>query len=252
MKCSVIIPVLDSHDVVRRQLLLFNEIVPEDFEVIIVDDGSEEGLYEYLFHNESDLPYDSESCFLMYDALAGCEVVTIGTMNYPLRIVITDDKQAWSQPRAHNTGAKISHGEYLLFTDIDHIFTKECMQDVANFSGDKMKFPRKYAVLDENGKIVRDKETLMEYGCKEKDLNWGSCHENTFAIRRTIFCDMLGGYDEKFCGKHGGDDTDLSRRYGQLYYAKKAKRHTMGSLIYVFPDPGRDVKSIFHHLRHRK
>ena len=24
----------------------------------------------------------------------------------------------------------------------------------------------------------------------------------------------LGGYDTKFCGKYGGDDTDFSKRYG--------------------------------------
>ena len=45
MKVSIIIPVLNSHEVVRRQLLHFERMnLPDDVEVIIMDDGSEKPL----------------------------------------------------------------------------------------------------------------------------------------------------------------------------------------------------------------
>ena len=112
-----------------------------------------------------------------------------------------------------------------------------------------MVFGRKFAILNENLEICRDKDVLMEYGCKEQDLEKNSSHANTFAMKGSIFINLLKGYDEKFCGKHGGDDTDLNNRYGKLHYSKLVERHIMGSLIYVFPDPNRDVKKIFHSLR---
>ena len=42
MRLSIIIPVLNSHEVVRRQLLHFERIgLPPDTELILVDDGSD-------------------------------------------------------------------------------------------------------------------------------------------------------------------------------------------------------------------
>jgi hypothetical protein len=40
MKLSIVIPVLDSHEIVRRQALYLGWLVGFDAEVILVDDGS--------------------------------------------------------------------------------------------------------------------------------------------------------------------------------------------------------------------
>ena len=41
MKCSIIIAIYNSHEIVRRQLLHFESIgIPDDMELILVDDGS--------------------------------------------------------------------------------------------------------------------------------------------------------------------------------------------------------------------
>ena len=41
MKVSIVIAILDSHEIVRRQLLHFDKMrLPDDVEVIFVDDGS--------------------------------------------------------------------------------------------------------------------------------------------------------------------------------------------------------------------
>ena len=42
MKLSIIIPVLNSHEIVRRQIEHFKKMdLPDDIELIIVDDGSD-------------------------------------------------------------------------------------------------------------------------------------------------------------------------------------------------------------------
>lgn len=227
MKVSVIIAVLDSQEVCRRQLLHFKNMnLPWDVELIIVDDGSEPALEEY--------------CAGAYE---------------DAKFVATHDERYWSQPCARNEGAKHARGEFLLFTDIDHILTFEAINMVRNFDGDKLMFPRQWAILNEKGDLVDDFTTLKEYGLPDAflaDEQLGAgMHLNTFAIRKTIF-EKLNGYDEKYCGKYGGDDTDFAERYRQLHIAGEVKRHVMGPAIGVYPDPRRDVKNIFHNLRKTK
>lgn len=223
VKVSIVIAVLDSHEIVRRQLLHFNHFKTSTnkWEVIIMDDGSELPIRP--------IPVD-----------------------YRLNIYPTGDTRPWSQPCARNAGAQLAAGEYLLMTDIDHVLTEQALQAVVDFEGDKMMFPRKWGVLNRRGRVTQDLQTLIEYGLDpmlyaRRKLNAGQ-HANTFAMRKTLF-DILGGYEERFCGKYGGDDTNFSNRYGQLARAGRAKRHSMGPAIYVYPDPRKDVKGVFHKLR---
>jgi len=220
MKCSIIIAVLDSHEVVKRQINHFNNILTDDFEVIIVDDGS-------------DIPITND----------------IDT-KFPLTILYTDDKRPWSQPRARNIAAGQAQGDYVFMIDVDHFLSPENVTDAINFTDDKMVFNRRFAVLDENSEIAHDGETLIEYGCPVKNVGrLIGANINQFIMKKEIFCNLLKGYDERFCGSHGGDDTDLADRYGKLHREGLVNRSLRGSEIYVFPDPGRDVKKIFHHLR---
>lgn len=221
MRCSIIIAVLESYEIVRRQMLYFSRWMHRyhDWEVIIVDDGSD-------------------------PAIKIC-----GDYGFRYNILQTNDTRPWTQPCARNIGANFARGEYLLMTDIDHILTEESVQALNNFTGDKMHFWREWGILDESGCVSTDLETLKEYGLKEEKVGRAGQHYNTFAIRKSIFC-ALGGYDPKFCGKYGGDDTDFSDRYAKLCYAGKAQRSIMNAAqIYVYPDPSRDVKRVFHGLR---
>jgi hypothetical protein len=123
VKCSIIISVLDSHEVFRRQLLHFNDMLPQGFEVLIVDDGSE-------------VP-------LAFD----------GVLGFPFRLLNSHDTRPWTNNLARNKAATLASGEYLLMTDIDHIITAEAVEDVRSFQGDMLVFSRQVAQLDPQGKI---------------------------------------------------------------------------------------------------
>jgi glycosyltransferase involved in cell wall biosynthesis len=224
MKVSIIIAVLDSREVLRKQARYFRSLqLPQDTEIIILDDGSKPPLE-----------------------------VDVTPENFSL--IPTNDFRPWSQPCARNFGAEHAKGEFLLMTDIDHILSKEAIEAVRKFDGDKMMFPRHWAVLNEEGKICQEPEILFEYGLskelyEQRGLHGGH-HANTFAMRKSIYQE-LGGYDESFCGKYGGDDTNFSKRYGKHHYSGNCKRHAMGPRIFVYPDPRRDVKKVFHNLRYK-
>ena len=197
MKLSVVISVYNSHEIVRRQLLHF-ERMNLPIEIIIVDDGS----------------------------IPPIERATIRTEN----------KLAWTQGLGRNAGAEIATGEYILFTDIDHIISKEAVEDALNFTGDKMIFRRQIAILDKNGEICQDKETLKEWGYENDRLD-ASVHGNTFVIKRKDFID-LGGYDPNTCtlGYHPasrkGDDCCFNRKWN---HAHRGAELVVGRDIYIFP-----------------
>src|SRR5271166_1737227 len=97
-RMSLIVSVLESYEVVRRQLLHFNRIVPADCELILLDDGSDPSL--------------EATCASIHVSLA-----------FTLRA--TRDHRPWTQPKARNIGATLARAERLLFFDIDHIVTEE-------------------------------------------------------------------------------------------------------------------------------
>jgi len=219
---SIIIPVLNSHEVVKRQMLYWNTLDLCCCEIILVDDGSTPPILPY---------FDSK---------------------YELTVIYTNDPRPWSQPCARNRGAEISRSEMLLMTDIDHIISQEQINAGKAFNGDKMIFPRQWAVLDTAGGLHQEKEVLLQYGLdpklyEQRGLSGGS-HANTFCMQKSIF-DELGGYDESFCGKYGGDDTDFNDRYGRLHRQGLVARHVVGPRMFVFPDPRRDAQNLFHSLR---
>jgi len=229
-KLSVIIAVLDSRTVFARPVLYFHKMNISKVEFIFLDDGSDPPL---------ELPYDS------IPDLLGSQI----------QLYRTRDTRPWTQPCARNLGALLADSPRLLMTDIDHILSKEAIEFCRNSDEDKVMFPRSWGVLDNHGKIHQKSNVLFDHGLSKelynkRKLNAGM-HHNTFMMKTKIFMN-LGGYDTKFCGKYGGDDTDFSSRYGDLYKKRVVKRHVMGPGIYVYPDPQRDVKNLFHSLRKGK
>lgn len=163
MRVSIVIAVLDSHEIVRRQLLHFSNMpLPEEVELILVDDGSE-------------VPIQGE--------MKG------------LKIIQTNDKRPWTQPLARNLGAKYAQGEYLICTDIDHIISKELINRVLVGDYDVYHFKRQAGVLNEDGSFTQDMNVLKQYGLPERPLRLPA-HGNSYAIKRWVFL-ALGGSQQK-------------------------------------------------------
>lgn len=218
MKVSIVINVLQSYEIVRRQLLHFSKMhLPEGIEIIIVDDGSNPPI----------------------------PVPDVWDSFHNLQFWRTNDKRPWTQGLARNVGAKIANGEYLMMTDIDHIFSKESIETVLAYTGDKMVFPRYYGALNENGDLITDLEGLLPYGLDVGRLKgrrkWSAgFHGNTFAIKKSIFHE-LGGYEERRCigmmhqGKRRGEDIYFSIAYNHAMCQGKYKPVEVGPKMYMFP-----------------
>jgi hypothetical protein len=209
--------------------------LPANVEFIFVDDGS-------------DPPLSYENC---------------GLRN--LTILYTNDKRPWTQGLARNLGASKARGEFLFFTDIDHIITREAIMDVLEFNGDKMVFPRYYGILNRRGGIVCDEKSMLDFGLNPERLRKRglSCgfHGNTYAIRKTIF-DMIGGYDSRYCtqGFHMGGAFMSEERKFNIKWKHICDRglapggEKTGSKIYHFPtskfrtDWNNNPFGLFHRL----
>jgi len=216
MKLSIVIPVLNSHKAVSRQVRHFNMMqLPDDIEFIFVDDGSDPPL------NVNDYQLKN------------------------LRIIATNDKRNWTQGLARNFGARESFGEYLFMTDIDHIISREAIDAAYNFTGEKMVFPRYVAVLTIGGRIRQDLLILQAYGFdlsryqRGRRKLYASFHGNTFVMKKETFW-KLGAYKAKHClyGYHApvkkGEDCYFNTQW--KHYAAENKWDTViGPPIYMFP-----------------
>ncbi len=212
MKVSIIITVLNSHEVLRRQLMHFERIgIPEDTEIIIVDDGS-------------DPPLDCSWADL------------------PLTVHQTHDKRQWTWALARNAGARLARGQYLIMVDLDHIITRELINGVRGMTGEKhMFFWREFAVLDDDGSFIQDAGTLMEYGLTQKRIQDRgfklSPHRNQFAMHRDLFW-KLNGYAEDRVGLPypQREDGDFSWRWDDLQAKEGIAVAKARPTLYMFPN----------------
>lgn len=210
VKLSIVVPVLDSHEILRRQFLYWEQMgIPDDTEIIIVDDGS--------------------SPPLKYKGLL------------PVRIHATNDKRPWTWALARNTGARLARGEYLLMFDIDHIITTKLLNYARNFTGQKIQFIREFAVIKENGTLTQDLEMLIAYGFpRERYKKRGfklSPLPNNFAMRTDVFW-KLGGYRENLVQRSypQGEDRMFKKAWYEWEKAGKGHVHHVRPLIYMFPN----------------
>lgn len=234
MMVSIVISILNSHEIVRRQIEHFKQMdLPDDIEFIFVDDGSDPPL----------------RCAMRN-----------------LNLFFTGDKRPWTQGLARNLGALKSKGKYLFFTDIDHIITREALDASLSFIGDKMVFPRYYGILDEKGNVTHDVQSLLDFGLHPARVHTGrgwlcaGFHGNTYLIKKEAFS-MIGGYNRQLCesgfhvgGRYPSEESRFNNQYGRLVRLGLAREQVIGPKIYFFPvgkyrtDGNNNPFGLFHGL----
>ncbi len=227
MNLSIIIPVLDSHEIVRRQLAHFDRIgLPDDTELILVDDGSTP-------------PHIEDRSYL--------------------RILRTRDYRPWTWALARNRGAREAYGRRYLMTDIDHILSRDLIDYCAGYKGQKIQFKREFGVLLEDGTFTQDHQTLMAYGLPaERIANKGARVPplpNNFSMRRDIFWE-LGGYREDLFDRPypQGEDRLFKKAWQNWIAAGKGQVDTYRPTVYMFPggyycgDVDHNPFGLFHDL----
>jgi hypothetical protein len=209
---SIIISILNSQEILRRQLLWFERMnLPDDIEFIFLDDGSDPPLHD------------------------------CGIKLRNLTLHATNDKREWTVELARNLGAKMAKGEYLLMTDIDYILPYKAINVVRTLTEDKMRFEREFAVLDENGKFSQDLDMLRKYGLLEERIqNRGvriPPHPNNFIMRKETFF-RIGGYREDRVGVPypNGGDRWFKRTWAKHYEAGDVTMADRREMIYMFPN----------------
>ena len=228
MKVSIIVPVLNSPEAVRRHILYWGRMgLPDDVEILIMDDGS-----------EPPLEFDTD-------------VVTIHK---------TGEARPWTSSIARNKGARIATGRNLIMADVDYIIPEKLIMEVRDFTGQKMQFKREFAVLDEHGNFTQNPEVLMDYGLlpswyQRRGVSI-SPHPNVYAMNREVFLDT-GGYDEDLVRRRNypqGEDNLFKRRWAQRVKAGLAFTDPYRPTIYMFPvgqfcgDVDHNPKGLFHNL----
>jgi glycosyltransferase involved in cell wall biosynthesis len=229
MRLSIVTAVLNSHEVVRRQILHYAAMDLPEVEIIFVDDGSTPPLQD-----------------------------DYGLAN--LTIFATNDFRPWTHVTARNTGAKIAKGDYLLLTDIDHIVSRQLIDDCLAFTGDILHFRREFGVLMEDGAFTQDHDILISYGVQPGRLHDGSRrvspHGNSFCIKRELFWE-LGGMPAKEADHYPNREDGKLKRLIHRYTKRPLDiwdGHKRLSPIYLIPNgrfcgsPDANPFGLFHTL----
>ncbi len=131
-KVSVIIPVYNGEDFIRKSIESVLSQTYKNIEIIIIDDCSTDNTKKVIFENFKNL---------------------IGE-----KIVYIRNEENLERAKSRNKGAKLSSGDYLFFLDADDEWEKDYVQIVINIFKTKnpdivYSFPR--ILIDENGKVIK-------------------------------------------------------------------------------------------------
>lgn len=208
MKLSIVIAVLNSHEIVRRQILHYEKMgLPDDIEILFIDDGS-------------------------YPALQSDTTLKNFT------IYATKDYRPWTVELARNFGIEKARGEYVLITDMDYIIPMSCIESALDLKEDKSSIRREFGILDENGDFTQDMDILKSYGLVKDNVKM-SPHPNNFIMRKSTF-DVVGLFDETRVDRPYpiGADAEFKRRWTKFHQQGLVtlRDNDLRPTIYMFPN----------------
>ncbi len=193
VRFSVVIPTHERRHLVRRSVLALAEQVFEDFEVIVVDDGSSDGTAPAL--RSLSVPF-------------------------ALRVVEQENRGAGS---ARNAGAAVADGDTLLFLDDDMIADPRLLlehershaQGADLVLGDLPLHPESPQNLLSRG-VEHWARSRTERLAAADHIPLGDLLTGQMSISRALFQE-LGGFDAAITrnGRFGGEDIDFGYRVTQ-------------------------------------
>lgn len=212
MRLSLITPVLNSHEILRRQYLWWSRMgLPKNVEILVIDDGSDPPL---------------------------SQVPNPGLKN--LRVIETGDSRPWTWALARNRGAREARGDYFLMFDIDYIIPYGVIDVALYMTEDRMNFIREFAVLDSEGCLVQTYSALRQHGLTEtriQDRGFKvSAHTNDFVMSKKAYWE-LGGYPENlFMNPYPqGEDRRFQKRWDVAQREGRVTRTYFRPTVYMFP-----------------
>lgn len=210
---SFVMAVLESYTMAARQVRWLAKILPPNWELIFVDDGS-----------VPEIPIPS-GCPPMFTLLRTREVRQPGE---------------WTQHEAINWGVETARGEYIVKSDVDHIFTPAAIAAADSFAGDMMLFERKAGLLAPGLPVTPLDHPVHapvdELYVMPLDHPVHTPVDDIYVMRRSLFIDR-GGYPvTRRYGGAGKAFWDFSRR--------PEAQPPAGALIYVAPDTHEQYHSL--------
>lgn len=169
----------------RNELMLAEQIrnwegYPEDFKIVLVDDGSPEQAMPIIRRHASTALLERLQVFRV-------------AVDIP-----------WNRGGARNLGTSVAESEWILHVDIDHVLIPACAERLMRtpvHAGCWYRFPRfRRGAADD----TRRKDAIA------RDVDYGPVkpHIDSYLCTRTLFW-RAGGYNEDFSGCLGGGSPFL-------------------------------------------
>jgi glycosyltransferase involved in cell wall biosynthesis len=161
IELTLVYPYYNNPNCLERQLRLWTELPPElsrRVEYLLVDDGSPQPAAVDLHR--------------------------------PINLTLARIKgdKPWNQHGSRNLGLKLAEGEWVVASDIDHLFPADGLGHVLS--------------------MPRNPGSVYYFARRREDGTAKHPHPNSFLIHRQTFW-RVGGYDEDFCGHYGKGDIFL-------------------------------------------
>lgn len=218
---SVIIPTLNRANYLRRSLLSVVHQEGVDFEIIIVDDFSQDDSYDRV----SDLLDDDRIIYIRLEASVGAA-------------------------QARNLGAARARGRYLAFQDSDDVWLPGKLKaqfqaleagkpnEVLNFCSHRRVIGTEQVIIP-NKASQQKAEDVFEELLKENFIS-----TQTMMVKKPIF-EEVGGFDPKLARYQ---DWDIALRISSIYNVQ----FLPDTMVIVYDTPGNLTSQTDNHIESKK